>query len=79
MRKYDAVWNEIKQTGRAEVTVSKEASRRILQGIKLAKTTENVARRQAGLVGWSKLVITRETISGTMEKITLTLLYNTRL
>jgi hypothetical protein len=79
LRKYDAVWNEIKQTGRAEVTVSKEASRRILQGIKLAKTTENVARRQAGLVGWSKLVITRETISGTMEKITLTLLYNTKL
>lgn len=79
MRKYDAVWMEIKQTGRAEVTVSKEASRRILQGIKLAKTTENVARRQAGLVGWSKLVITRESLSGTMEKITLTLLYNTKL
>ncbi len=79
MRKYDAVWNEIKQTGRAEVTVSKEASRRILQGIKLAKTTENVARRQAGLVGWSKLVITHESISATMEKITLTLLYNTKL
>lgn len=79
MKKYDAVWNEIKHVGWAEVTVSKEASRRILNGIKLAKTTENVARRQAGLVGWSKLVITKSVISSTQLKIRLELLYSTRL
>jgi hypothetical protein len=79
MAKYDAVWNQIKQAGWAEITVSNEASRRILTGIKLAKTTENVARRRVGLVGWSKLVITRTQLSDRMMKIRLELLYSTDL
>lgn len=79
MRKYEPVWNELKAAGKVEITVSKEATRRILNGIKLAKTTENVARRQAGLVGWSKLVIVETPLSDRMVKITLSFLYSTKL
>lgn len=79
MRKYNATWNEIKRTGKAQVVVSSEAARTVINGIKLAKTTENVARRQVGLVGWSKLVIKQERLSATRVKITLELLYSTQL
>ena len=79
MRKYDAVWMQLKQAGKVEITVSKSAARRVLNGIKSAKTAENVARRRVGLVGWSKLVIEEESISATQLKITLSFLYQTKL
>lgn len=73
------IWNAIKQAGSAEVTVSKAHARTVEDGVKRVKTAENTARRYAGLVGWSKLVITRHQLSATHVKITFTLLYRTDL
>lgn len=61
------------------MTVSKEHARTVEDGVKRVKTAENVARRQAGLVGWSKLVITRQDLSSTMVRIDFSLLYLTAL
>jgi hypothetical protein len=69
----------LKQNGRAEFTVANEASRRIMNGIKAEKTAENTARRKAGLVGWSKLVVKIEQLSSSQLKVTLTFLYQTAL
>lgn len=77
--RYCQIWNQIKETGCAEITVSKAAARTVEQGVKRVKTAENVARRLAGLVGWSKLVVKRESLSSTHIKITFTLLYRTDL
>ena len=77
MSRYDAIWNAIKQVGYVEITVSKDAARTVVQGIKRVKTAENVARRLAGRVGWSKLVVTRTVLSSTHIKIRLELLYRT--
>ncbi len=76
---YVAVWNEIKKVGSAEITVHKDRVRTVEDGIKHAKSAENVARRMAGLVGWSKLIITRHTISATHVRIRFELLYLTSL
>lgn len=73
------IWAEIKKTGSAQVTVSKAHSRTVEDGVKRVKTAENMARRLANLVGWSKLVITREQLSATHIKITFSLLYRTDL
>jgi hypothetical protein len=79
MSNYDAVWNTIKTTGSAEVTVSKAFARTLENGVKRVKTAENVARRLAGLVGWSKLVVTRTELSDHRVKIRFELLYLTAL
>jgi hypothetical protein len=76
---YFAVWDRIKKTGSADITVSKEHARTVENGVKRIKTAENVARRQAGLVGWSKLVVSRQEISKTHVKIQFKLLYLTAL
>lgn len=76
---YFAVWDRIKKTGSADITVSKGHARTVENGVKRIKTAENVARRQAGLVGWSKLVVKREEISKTHIKIQFSLLYLTAL
>ena len=79
MSRYDVIWNTIKTTGSAEVTVSKDFARTMEDGVKRVKTAENVARRMAGLVGWSKLTITRTELSDTRLKIRFELLYSTAL
>lgn len=79
MSRYDLIWNEIKKHGYVELTVTKASARPVLNGIKRIKTAENVARRMAGLVGWSKLVITRTELSATHLRIRLELLYRTDL
>lgn len=73
------IWSAIKKAGSAEVTVSKAHARTVEDGVKRVKTAENVARRMTGLVGWSKLVIKRESLSATHIKISFTLLYRTDL
>jgi hypothetical protein len=77
--RYDLIWNEIKKHGYVELTVTKASARPVLNGIKRIKTAENVARRLAGLVGWSKLVITQTELSSTHLRIRLELLYRTDL
>lgn len=79
MSRYDLIWNEIKKHGYVELTVTKASARPVLNGIKRVKTAENVARRLAGLVGWSKLVITQTELSATHIKIHISLLYRTDL
>jgi hypothetical protein len=79
MSQYSVIWNTIKTTGSAEVVVSKEFARTMEDGVKRVKTAENVARRLAGLVGWSKLVIHRTELSSTRVKIRFELLYLTAL
>ena len=79
MSQYDSVWHTIKHVGSATVTVSKAHARTVEDGVKRVKTSENVSRRLAGLVGWSKLIITRTDISPTHVKIKFELLYSTQL
>ena len=76
---YREVWNEVKRSGSASIVVSKAAAKKITLGILQAKARENVARRNAGLLYWSKFVITRQPLSDTMLKITFTLLYESKL
>jgi hypothetical protein len=76
-RRYVTIWNRIKAEGKAEITVSKAAARTVENGVKEAKTIENVARRKMGMIGWSKLVISREVLSDTHVKITFSFLYST--
>ena len=76
---YTAVWTEVKLTGTASIVVSKVAAKKITLGILQAKAKENVARKNAGLVYWSKFVIERQSISDTMIKITFTLCYESKL
>ena len=79
MSQYDSVWAAIKHVGSATVTVSKGHARTVEDGVKRVKTAENTARTRVGLVGWSKLVITRKEISSTHVRITFDLLYRTDL
>lgn len=72
MRKYAELWNQLKQDKIVSYTVTKAGHRRIWNGIKLEKTTENVARKSVGLSGWPKLVIKNEELSATHIKVTLT-------
>jgi len=65
---YREVWNTVKAEGSASIVVSKDAAKK-----------ENVARRHAGLMYWSKFVITRQSLSDSMVKITFTLLYESKL
>lgn len=76
-RRYVPIWNRIKAEGKTTITVSKAAARTVENGVKEAKTIENVSRRKMGMIGWSKLIIEREEISSTHIKITFTLLYST--
>jgi len=79
MRKYSQVWTTLKTKGTAELTVTKAGARRILNGLKLEKTIENTARRDAGLIGWSKLVIRKHELSATHLKIVVSFDFSTRL
>jgi len=76
-RRYASIWNVIKAEGKVSITVSKDAARTVENGVKEAKTIENVSRRKMGMIGWSKLVISREKLSDTHIKITFKLLYST--
>jgi hypothetical protein len=77
--KYDDIWATLKANGEVTFTVSKDAERRVLNGVKLVKTTENVTRKSVGKPGWSKLVIVKEEISSTHRRIKLSFLYSTAL
>ena len=76
---YDPIWSEIKRVGYVEVTASKDNARTLEDGVKRIKCGENVARRLAGLVGWSKLTVTRTKLSEHIIKIRFELLYRTDL
>ena len=77
--KYDSVWETLKQTGRAEVVVSKEAVNLVVTGVRDAKYRESYARKKAGLIAWSRMHIQRDVLSDTRVKLTFTFIYSTRL
>ena len=79
MSDYHAIWATLKKHGYAEVTVHKGNARALENGVKRVKTAENTARRLAGLIGWSKLVVKRTELSEHRIKIRFEFLYLTAL
>ncbi len=79
MTKYADLWNEIKQTGKVDFTVSKDIAPTVIHGVLRTKSAENVARRNVGLIGWSKLVIEQTELSATHIRVHMRLLYSTAL
>lgn len=77
--RYDSIWETLKQTGRAEVVVSKEAVNLVVTGVRDAKYRESYARKKAGLIAWSRMVVQRDTLSATRVKLTFTFAYSTKL
>lgn len=76
---YRKVWNTLKATGRASITVSNAASVTIVTGIIHAKAKENRIRKYAGLMYWSKLDIKRTQISAHKMRIEFSFRYSTKL
>lgn len=76
---YQSIWNTLKTNEWAEVTVSKDNARTMIDGVKRVKALENTARRSVGLMGWSKMVIIQQEISGLYIKVRFELLYSTKL
>lgn len=76
---YREVWDTVKREGSASIVVSKPAAKKITLGILQAKAKENVSRRHAGLMYWSKFVITRTSLSDNMVRIDFSLLYQSKL
>ena len=79
MSRYYEIWNEIKRAEQCVFTISKAEAPTVIQGVLRTKSAENVARRAAGKVGWSKLSIKKEEISETHLRVTLALIYSTYL
>lgn len=77
--KYDSIWQTLKETGRAEVVVGVEAVSLVVTGVRDAKYRESYARKKAGLIAWSKMVITKEKLSDTRVKVTFEFVYSTKL
>lgn len=76
---YREVWDTVKRDGHASIVVSKPAAKKITLGILQAKAKENVSRRQAGMMYWSKFTIVRTSLSDTMIRIDFSLLYESKL
>lgn len=79
MANYHPVWNAIKSTGCAEITVSKVNCRSAKTGVIDCKKKDNAARKLAGLPRFPKLVIEVTELSQTMVKIRFELLYSIKL
>ena len=54
-RKYSPLWNQLKATSVAKVTVSGSHRATIIQAVKKLKTEENVNRRRLGIPFYGKL------------------------
>lgn len=76
---YQSIWNTLKTNEWAEVTVSKDNARTMIDGVKRVKALENTARRSVGLMGWSKMVIMQTKLSDRYIKVRFELLYSTKL
>ena len=76
---YTEVWNTVKREGSASIVVSKVAAKKITLGILQAKAKENVARRNAGLMYWSRFKIDRTPLNDNMLRIDFSLLYESKL
>ena len=60
---YAPIWEELKRTGRADVTVSEANLATVKQAIKKVKAHENVTRRPMGLAPFGKLEFSQTLLS----------------
>lgn len=79
-QEYKRVWHAIKTNDVAEITVHEALAPTIIQGVKKAKSAENMARKLGGLVRYSKLKIEKERLDARgMLKVTFRLVYSMKL
>lgn len=76
--KYQPIWDEIKKTHKAEVTVNTDYVPTVIQGVKKVKSRENVVNRSIGILTWPELSFKTEVISDHMTKITFEIQYDLR-
>lgn len=76
---YQTVWDEIKTAGSAKLVVHKGLAETVVEGVKHAKCDENMRRKNAGLVYWSKLVIKRKVINSEQVRLEFSLCYQTKI
>lgn len=76
---YADIWNAVKATGKAEVVVSEDHARTLIQGVRRTKSYENGLKRKARKIRFAKLWTKREQLGQGRVKITFTLSYETRL
>jgi hypothetical protein len=76
---YQDIWNAVKSTGKAEVVVSKDHARTLIQGVRRTKSYENGLKRRVGKVRWAKMWTEVKELGQGKVKVTFTLSYETRL
>lgn len=76
---YGPIWDAVKATGKAEITVSKAHAPTVIQGVRRTKSFENGLKRRVGKMRFPKLWVKKEVLSRELVKITFTLSYETRL
>jgi hypothetical protein len=77
--KYTDIWNTIKATHRAEVTVSKENAATVIQGVKRTKCVENGVLKAMDQFPFPKITYRVEKLSEKIVKITFELPYDFRI
>jgi len=76
---YQDIWDAVKATGKAEVVVSKDHARTLIQGVRRTKSYENGLKRKVKKIRYPKMWTTKEELGQGRVKITFTLSYETRL
>ena len=76
---YGPIWEAVKGTGKAEITVSKDHAPTVIQGVRRTKSYENGLKRKVKKPRFPKLWVKAEELGGGYVKITFTLSYETRL
>lgn len=78
---YGPVWQQIKSTLSAEVTVSEDNMRTLIQGVRRTKCAENAGRSKLGLIPWAKLETHKELLDPVKRvwKVKFVLKYDSRI
>lgn len=78
---YGSIWNQVKAQQWAEVTVSKDNLRTLIQGVRRTKCAENAGRSKLGLIPWAKMENDVELLDPErgIYKVTFRLIYDNRI
>jgi hypothetical protein len=76
---YKGIWDAVKSTGKAEVVVSKDHARTLIQGVRRTKSYENGLKYRAKKIRFPKLWTEVKELGQEKVKVTFTLSYETRL
>ena len=76
---YKGIWDAVKANGSAEVVVSKDHARTLIQGVRRTKSFENGLKYKAKKIRFPKLWTTIKELGQGKVKVTFTLSYETRL